>query len=1132
MWFSMHDDRLSEIAFDLNQRYSIARRIATLFSTETEVFRVLDVGGHTPAMWDGFPSMISAVLPGAHTVVADIQPGVGISNYVQTSADALPFGNGSFDLVTCCDTLEHVPAHRRIPCLRELLRVTRDGLYVTFPYDSRPNRGAEKMLMDFLDVYAGSPIPQLQEHADLGLPDLGSVRSFFETEKVAAATFGHGNTDVWLMMMLTFHWLRVTGGEQFVKELNRRFSLRADDDWAEPTYRVCCLVSKKRSPAELEGLVAGLKAQSGRALTADGVLPLCNLVLQTTFQGRILLDKDRHIRHLEAALSQSRRDLNADSRIERKFTELEHQFTEFEHQLQSLRSEVRSLEASFASRLASIAESLTALCNAAELQAQTVARQIDKVQADLYELENRAAADAERRIAERVVKDTERRLADLRANVDANSRQIVEILHSRTWKTLCSAGALVLNARSFATRTVQKFRPERPENIELVLDEPQQNDPSPRSGVIVVRGWALAPSGVDRVEIQVDDAAPQRAEYGLPRPDVALSRRVSNGAARCGFELKLDPLLLPRGPHRVCLTVTSRSGVVRKSEARLVVDRAFASDYDRWIADCEHRDGAAIGAAASAFGHRPLLSLVMPVCNTPPDMLRRAVESVQDQSYTHWELCIADDHSDSAELECLLSELARGDSRIKLTRLGARGGISAASNAALQLATGEFVGLLDHDDELAPDTLFHMVEAINREPDAGLLYSDEDKIDINGRRYEPFFKPDWSPDLLLSENYVCHFLVIRRDLVERAGRFRSEFDGSQDHDLILRVSRLTDRIVHIPRVLYHWRAAPASTAGSAARKPRCAEASRRAVEEHLRQVGIDARVEPGRYPGRLRVRYPIPAGSRVSIIIPSGGNLRVLQTNLDRVAEKTDYPDYEILVVDNSKGVEIERFIRRWRRAGRTAAYLNCRHQPFNWSALNNKAARQSQSPLLLFLNDDTEVITSDWLAAMVELSVRSQVGAVGAKLLYPDGRIQHAGVVMGLFENCGHAFKGLAGDRQHYFDLPDVIRNVSAVTGACLMVRRGVFQEVGGFDEDRFAVAFNDIDLCLRIGARGYRVLYTPHALLYHHEAFSKTTKDLIPDSAEVLEMRSRWKTVIGADPYYSPNLTRTAEDYSLCTC
>jgi GT2 family glycosyltransferase len=290
-------------------------------------------------------------------------------------------------------------------------------------------------------------------------------------------------------------------------------------------------------------------------------------------------------------------------------------------------------------------------------------------------------------------------------------------------------------------------------------------------------------------------------------------------------------------------------------------------------------------------------------------------------------------------------------------------------------------------------------------------------------------------------------------------------------------------------------------------------------------------VEPAPIIGRWRARYAIPEGTRVSIIIASGGKTDILRTNVDSILSKTQFENYEIVVIDNSKGTAIEKLVGSFRSAAHPVRYIDWRKHPFNYSVINNNAARQCDSPVLLFLNDDTSVIHSDWLDAMVELIVRPEVGGVGAKLLYPNGSIQHAGVVMGLYDNCGHAFKGLDGSSPHYFDFSDVIRNVSAVTGACLMTRADVFREAGGFDENDFAVAFNDVDLCLKIGKLGYRVLYTPHAVLNHYEAFSKTSKDLIPHPEEVRRMQMKWAEAIAADPYYSPNLTRNKEDYSLRT-
>jgi O-antigen biosynthesis protein len=710
-----------------------------------------------------------------------------------------------------------------------------------------------------------------------------------------------------------------------------------------------------------------------------------------------------------------------------------------------------------------------------------------------------------------------------------NSRDISEILNSRIWRALRFAGAIVLNTGSLGRRALSRIRGKQTSDIKMFCDEPQGSNRTPTSGAIKVRGWAIAASGIDHINVQVDGQPSRRANYGLARSDVSREHPLVKGSGRSGFELTIDPALLPQGEHTIRIEAVTSSGQVKRMETGVVIERAFARDYDRWIAEFEDRNESDLLRAMESFPMRPLISLLMPVYKTPREILKLAIESVRKQTYENWELCIADDCSEQPELDALIEKFARIDSRIKTMKRENQGGVSAASNSALELARGEFVGMLDHDDELSPDALFHVVEAINKHPGAGLLYSDEDKIDISGRRYDPFFKPAFSPDLLLSDNYICHFGVCRRDLLERAGGFRPEYDGSQDYDLFLRISRLTGEIIHIPRVLYHWRSTPGSTAADPSYKPHCVDAARRAIEDHLRSGQIAARVEPGKFPGYWRVRYEWPAVARVSILIPSGGKQDVLQTNLNQLATKTEYPNYEIVVIDNSRGSEIEEFVRGWYNNGRGARYVDCRGKAFNWAALNNQAARLSTSELLLFLNDDTEVIASDWLTSMVELGMRPEVGAVGAKLLYPDGRIQHAGVVMGLFENCGTAFRGLPGSAQHYFNFPDVIRNVSAVTGACLLTRRDVFWEVGGFDEERFAVAFNDIDFCLKITRAGYRVLYTPHACLYHHESFSLTKQDLAAFSAQVSAMQTKWTQVIGYDPYYSPNLTRSAEDYSL---
>jgi GT2 family glycosyltransferase len=572
-------------------------------------------------------------------------------------------------------------------------------------------------------------------------------------------------------------------------------------------------------------------------------------------------------------------------------------------------------------------------------------------------------------------------------------------------------------------------------------------------------------------------------------------------------------------------------GSVAELDLPLKVDHhhGYANDYQRWIRDFEKRDPAQIELDLRTFAHRPLVSILVPVYRTRGVILEKTIRSVLNQSYPDWELCVVDDGSQSAEVDWILDRHAASDGRIKVVHLQENRGISGATNAALAVATGELVALLDHDDELAQDALFHIVAALNRRPDADVFYSDEDHIDDEGSRSDPFFKPDWSPDLILGENYICHFLVLRSGLCRELGGFRSETDLSQDLDIVLRASLRTQAIVHVPKVLYHWRT-EVSTGGRASDShgQRAIETSRRAVEDYLKAIGSEATVMPGAVPSRWRVRYPIPKQQSVRILVPCGGKLPLLKRCLAGLAEKTDFRAFEVSVIDNSQGTEIADFVAGWSVSGRPATYVDCRNQPFSFSAFNNYAARNIREPLLLFLNDDISMIHGEWLTAMVELASRPEVGAVGAKLLYPDNTIQHAGVVLGIFDAAGHGFRGAFAEDRTYFDFPDLIRNVSAVTGACLMVPTDKFRECGGFDEEAFPVAYNDVDLCLRLGQKGYRTLYTPHAQLYHHEAASKRAADKDPRPAETALFKARWKGVIEHDPFYSPNLAIDAEDYS----
>ena len=550
-----------------------------------------------------------------------------------------------------------------------------------------------------------------------------------------------------------------------------------------------------------------------------------------------------------------------------------------------------------------------------------------------------------------------------------------------------------------------------------------------------------------------------------------------------------------------------------------------APSYHQWFLAQRPTPEAwdAMRREAASLAEKPLVSILTPVFDTPLAMLSEAVESVRAQVYENWELILLDNASTDARIPPALAAWCGKDPRIKATRLAQNSGIAAASNAALALARGEFVGLLDHDDLLEPDALLAAVQALAKNPGADLVYSDEDKIDETGLFQKPFFKPDWSPDALLSNNYLCHFTVIRRALLEEIGGFRAGFDGAQDYDLFLRATERARAILHVPRVLYHWRISGHSTSSDAAQKPEAIDAGARALSEALARRGIRGRVEPTGKGARYRVRRELAKPEKIAILIPTKDRADLLARCLESITALTDYPDFEIVVIDNdSEQPETARYFKNLPPRARVLRYPG----PFNFSALNNFAVRQTSAPWLLFLNNDTEILHADWLTNMAEHAQRPEVGAVGAKLLFPDGTVQHAGVVLAEKNLATHAFLGAPGDSFENGGQLQMARNYSAVTAACLLMRREVFGQVGGFDEKALAVAYNDVDLCLRLRAAGFQIVYTPFAQVRHHESVSRGYGRANPLESRL--MRERWAGVIAHDPFHNENLARAEGAFS----
>lgn len=576
-----------------------------------------------------------------------------------------------------------------------------------------------------------------------------------------------------------------------------------------------------------------------------------------------------------------------------------------------------------------------------------------------------------------------------------------------------------------------------------------------------------------------------------------------------------------------------------KVRARGMIARALAhraeTGYAAWIARFDRitaAERARIRAEIAGWEAPPLISVLMPVHDPDPRVLEAAIRSVRGQLYSAWELCIADDASTDPRIPRLIARHAAEEPRIRSLRRAENGHIARATNDALSLAGGAYSAFLDHDDLLAPNALFEVAAALRADPELELIYSDEDKVDARGRRFEPHFKSGYDRELLWAQNYVNHLCVVRTQTLRRLGGLRPGFEGSQDHDLLLRLTEglAAERVRHIPKVLYHWRAAAGSGTFSDRALARAEAARLRALAEVASRRG--ARAERGAQ-GFNRLIRPLPEPPPlVSVIIPTRDRAELLAVVLDGLFAHTDYPALEVIVVDNGSTEPATRDLFARHNAEPRLRVLPA-PGPFNFSDLSNRGAVAARGTILLFLNNDIEVLEPGWLTELASIASDPEIGAVGAKLLYPDGTIQHGGIVLGIGGIAGHSHLGLPGNAPGYFGRMGLSQEVSAVTGACLATRAQVFSEVGGFDAAHLAVAFNDVDLCLKIRAAGYRIVWTPHARLVHHESKSRGAEDT-PEKrarfeAESRVMRERWEPVLRADPYYNPNFSRAAAHYRL---
>lgn len=557
-------------------------------------------------------------------------------------------------------------------------------------------------------------------------------------------------------------------------------------------------------------------------------------------------------------------------------------------------------------------------------------------------------------------------------------------------------------------------------------------------------------------------------------------------------------------------------------------------DFHQKYYKLTQKDILGIKKMLAELEYKPLISIVMPVYNTNEKWLRKAIESIFSQVYPNWEFCIADDNSSGPKVKEVLGEYQNKDKRVKVVFRKENGHISEASNSALDIAKGEFIALLDHDDEFTIDALACLVYELNQNKDLQIIYSDEDKIDEKGNHSSPYFKSDWNPDLLFSHNFVSHLGIYKKSIVDEIGGFRKGYEGAQDWDLCLRVAEESkpDQIRHIPKVLYHKRMIEGPTASSMDSKLYASNAQLKVVSDAVKRRKLNADISYDRNHYSIRVKYNLVKGPLVSLIVPTKDNFKFLKGCLDSILSKTLYKNYEIIIIDNQgKDIICLDYLKELSKNPKISILKY--NKPFNYSAINNLAVKEAKGEILAFVNNDTEVISPDWLTEMVAHALRPEIGAVGAKLYYPNNLIQHAGVITGIGGTAGHVHKNFSKSSLGMNQKAVVIQNFSAVTAACLVIKKSIFNEVDGFNETDLKVTLNDIDFCLKVREKGYYNLFTPYAELYHHESISAKNLENEKNKSRFLQesnyFQDKWKDTLNKDPFYNPNLTLENENFSL---
>lgn len=1074
-------DRPGDTPFDVWHRYrQSAQLIDQLCRNVSGLIKVLDVGCNVVTL---LGQMLDA---GRVQVVRcdTIDGPVDDPNYIKLEPNAhLPFEDGAFDVVVALEVLEHLPKSNRRRFVDDLMRVTRRGVIFSCPLQSPLVEEAEQVVNDAYQLRHGQPHPFLREHKEFGLPSERMIKRILSELDRPYCVFPGISIEQWLVAnLLSEGLLEHSHSMRLQSELSRSLSEIAPD-LNDCPYRVTYVIAKSRAAAKNLNPPTGNYSSTvmGKSLNSIAILNRISAVTAKT-----LLKQDEVNNHLPAVLRSVIKEQDNGLFLQ-------------EQRFQVMRGFADGLMTSGSWRLLAPLRWFKHLIRPRGFN-----------HSHLLPLKDLEPAEGNSN-AWTALSDDPQFLVScwlpagwLRVRLKAHSSVKSQMeLYAERHGSFGSDSLL-------GQFTIAEG--DNDEEFYLFLEKPTRAlrvDPLSSRGTIKFDQFEVLPR-----------PAPHAVIDALRRK-LRLLRAYHNTGVVLGRGLKL----LFAGRWRE----VARKWSLGLSDPRCTRHGWYEPEkaYENWIAKHQltDEDRQHQRQWSQSLKSAPAISILFPTYNTPERYLRLALDSVCRQTYPHWELCIADDGSTLPHVQTLLNEYAGRNPRIKLAPPGRHGGISQASNAALELATGDFVALFDHDDELAEHALFALARAAVEQPQADVLYSDEDKIQPDGKRVAPFFKPDWSPEFFLGCMYTCHLSLYRTDLVREVGGFRPQFDSAQDYDLALRVIEKARQIAHVPDVLYHWRLLPNSTASGVAAKPHAHAAALRALEEHLNRTGRDGYAEVGPSAGLSHIRFRIQGTPTVSIVVPSLCRIEpapdrstgYLENCLSSIKRLSTWRRFEILILDrNTMSRELAN-----RLLGPNIRRITY-DDAFNWSRVNNLGAAQAKGDYLLFLNDDTEVIAPNWLEALIEFAQQDEIGAVGAKLLFPDGGLQHVGVTV-LDGKPGHPFYGFPGKHPGYFCRNQLPHNCAAVTGACLMSRANVFHEVGGFDES-LPLNYNDVDYCFRLRQKGYRVVYTPHAELRHFESVTKSGVF----AEELRAFQVKWGDR-NTDPYYNTNLNMETFDYRI---